>query len=198
LCVLHYYFSEIVCGVTFFAIGPKISFVNIVTLVTADTRSRLQMRVAGLRVACRTNQPLMLTRERKLRCGVMIKSPHFPVARIMTFGAGRRDAQCSSMVFIRVARLARDAFGFEALIDVTLGTLKRRMLADQWEARQIMIEFNLVFPSNDIVATLTVSTKTAIMRIIVDMASNARDGGLNLRGWSLVTGGTFKRLVRAL
>jgi hypothetical protein len=195
---LHYYFSEIVCGVTFFAIGPKISFVNIVALMTADTRRRLQMGVSGFRVTCRTNQTLMLTSERKLRCGVMIKSPHFPVAGIMTFGAGRRDAQRSRMVFIRVARLARDAFGFEALIDVTLGALKRRMLADQWEARQIVIEFHLVFPSDDIVATLTVSTKAAIMRIIIDMASDARDGGLNLRGWPLVTGGTFKRLMRTL
>lgn len=180
LSILHYYFREIVCGVTFFTICSKISFVNVIALMASDTRRRLQMGVSGLPVTCRTNEALMLTRERKLRCSVMIKSPHFPVVRVVTFCAGRRDAQRSRMMFIRVARLACDPFGFETLVGMTCGTLKRRMLADQWETRQIMVEFYIVFPSNDIVTTLTVSTKAAVMGIIIDMASNARNGRLNL------------------
>lgn len=144
-----------------------------------------------------TDQSDMLSRQRETRRGIMIKFPDFPTRYGMAFGTCGRDTERAEVMIINMTRLAGDALGGKCLIHVAFFTFDRRMLAQQREARQLMIEQAMVFPFDTIVTIGAFRAEIARMFIIILVTAHTSDRWQFDVGRLEVTCFAFHRLVSA-
>ena len=112
----------------------------VVMLVTGDAGGLQLCRIASLCMAGRTDQTLVLSGQRELGCDVMVETPDLPAIDRIALPALRRRAERARMMIIGMTGLARDPFCCKAFVFVALRAGKGRVLAEQWEAGQGMIE----------------------------------------------------------
>ncbi len=93
----------------FLASVAEITMMLIVFTVTAYTVGRRSRWIGWPGMAGRTDQPLMLAGQGITGGRIMIKTPCLPRVNIVTFGAGGRCAECTGMMVVLVAGLARHA-----------------------------------------------------------------------------------------
>ena len=98
---------------------------------------------------------------------------------------------------VGMAGFARYSLGSKALVCMAGGTGKWRMLAEQGEAGQRVIEGHIFLPADCIVTACAVGSKLAFVGIVVSVAANAGYRKLHDARRLLVTSGAGKRLVRA-
>lgn len=101
-------------------------------------------------------------------------------------------------MFVDMAGLAGDAFRLKTLVRMAFVTGQRCMLSDQRKPRQIMIEKNLVFPGDRIVATVAFFAQPFAVRIIIGMAADTCDRRQFDFGGLFVAGLAQGNLMRAL
>ena len=155
------------------AILAEAAAMNVVAAVAIDALRTLSGRIAGPRMAGRTDQAAMPSGQRKRGGAIVIEGPGLPVGGVVTALALCRRAEASGMVPVIMARRARHAPGRKALVGMTGGTLQRSMFAQQREAGQPVIEANANRPAINGMAALAIPAKLAPMNVVSGMAGAA-------------------------
>ena len=112
-----------------------------------------------------TTQPLMRSGERKLGLLVMVETPESPAIGIVARPAFR--TQTAFMVRILMTSDASRLHVLERRRLVTFLARHHRMLADEREAREIMVECNLLAPVRLVMTLLAAVSQLSLVRIVL-------------------------------
>lgn len=167
------YLAEAAGYVAPFAILAEPSTVDVITAVTADAPASSLGRIAGLRMASGTDQPLVLPGKGKVALRVVIETPGLPVERVVAIATGRGRTQSSAVVIVGVAACTGCALGRKAAVDVAALALQLGMFAQQRKPRQAVVEPDAFLPAFAVVAATAIVPQVPRVGIVLLVARAA-------------------------
>ncbi len=179
------------------ALLAESAMVRIVGAVAAVT-ARVELGGAcGHPVAGCAGKALMLAIKGKTGLARMIEPPSIPAARDMALRTVGRLAQTALVKVIGMAGGTGQPLGGKAAIDVTPDAGRPRVLPEQGEPRQPMVEAQRLAPPCFVMATRAIGTETPAMRVVGAMATDAGGGRLDRMQRSDVARGADDATMRA-
>ena len=155
------------------AVVAEFAAMDIVAAVAIGADRTEFGRIAGARVARSADQPLVLAGEREAGLGVVIETPRLPVTCRVAIAAFGGRAEPALVMFVDMAIGALRPLDRKGLVSVAIGAFQRRVLAQQWEAGQRVVEADVGRPVVGIVAAAARRAELGLVDVVLIMAGRA-------------------------